>query len=334
MTYLTRYLQEHVPDLEITVHQARYSERPVLKHLSVPFALSVFAISCLRQRIDIVHLNVAPRGSTWRKMLYAVTALGLGRRVVVHLHGSGYDQFYQALSPWRKTAVRMFFARATKVVVLSSYWKRFMLSEVGVLPSKVVEIANGVPSIVEPVKRIRSDVATIVFLGHVGHRKGIDVLVDALADLAHKGLRWTAIVGGNGDVEAATARARDAGIAHNIAFLGWVGEKKVDELLRLADIFVLPSRAENQPVAILEAMARATPVVATNVGAIPEQVVHGETGLLVAPGVASALSDALETLIRSRALRVSLGNAGLKRFQELYSVQSCAERFAKLYRSL
>ena len=97
---------------------------------------------------------------------------------------------------------------------------------------------------------------------------------------------------------------------------------------------MLASRAENQPLAILEAMARSLPVVATNVGAIPEQVIDGETGLLVEPGDAVALAAALATLLRSPELRARYGEAGLKRFAALYSISSCAERFAALYRSL
>jgi glycosyltransferase involved in cell wall biosynthesis len=335
MIYLTRRLQTHMPDLEISVHKTRLTERPLLKHLSIPLSLAAFTFECLRRRIDIVHINVAPRGSTWRKMLYQAVAIALGKRVIIHLHGSGYDGFFDTLSPQRKKVVRAFFGRATVVVALSSYWKQFVVSELGLPPSKVVEIPNGVPAVSG--ERARSTVAAaplIVFLGEVSHRKGIDVLIDALAHLSGNGTPWTAAVGGNGDVAAAVARAREAGIGDQIDFLGWVGEAKVDELLRSADIFVLPSRAENQPVAILEAMARSTPVVATNVGAIPEQVVDGETGLLVEPGSSDSLAQALETLLRSPELRARFGSSGLRRFEERFSVASCAERFAALYRSM
>lgn len=333
MTYLTRHFDAHIPDIKISIHRSRYSDQPVLKHLSAPFALAAFAAECLLRRVDVVHINIAPRGSTWRKMLYQAVALALGKRTVLHLHGAGYDQYYAELSAPRQAVVRKFFARGTVAVALGDHWKRFMLSQLALPASKVVEIANGVPA-VDLGEKPPNAVPSIVFLGEVGHRKGVDTLIDALARLSSTGLAWTATIGGNGDLDAARAHARRVGVEDRVDFLGWVDETKVDELLRTADLLVLPSRAENQPVAILEAMARAVPVVATRIGGIPEQVLDGRSGLLVEPDAPDALAQALESLIRSPDLRLAFGKAGQQRFEELFSVASCAERFAQLYRSL
>ncbi|HWU14405.1 MAG TPA: glycosyltransferase family 4 protein [Caulobacter sp.] len=333
MTYLTRHFDAHIPDIKTSIHRSRYSDQPVLKHLSAPFALAAFAAECLLRRVDVVHINIAPRGSTWRKMLYQAVALGLGKRTVLHLHGAGYDQYYAELPPTRQAVVRKFFARGTVAVALGGHWKRFMLSQLALPAGKVVEIANGVPA-VDLDQRPPNAVPSIVFLGEVGHRKGVDTLIDALARLSATGLPWTAAIGGNGDLDAARAHARRVGVEDRVDFLGWVDETKVDELLRAADLLVLPSRAENQPVAILEAMARAVPVVATRIGGIPEQVLDGRSGLLVEPDDPGALAQALESLIRSPDLRLAFGKAGQQRFEELFSVASCAERFAQLYRSL
>jgi glycosyltransferase involved in cell wall biosynthesis len=334
MTYLTRHFDAHIPDVKISIHRSRYSDQTVLKHLSAPFALAAFAAECLLRRVDVVHINIAPRGSTWRKMLYQAVALALGKRTVLHLHGAGYDQFYAGLPAARQAAVRKFFARGTVAVALGSHWKRFMLSQLALPASKVVEIANGVPAVGDLGEKPPNAIPSIVFLGEVGHRKGVDTLIDALARLSSTGLDWTATIGGNGDLDTARAHARRVGVEGRVSFPGWVDETKVDELLRAADLLVLPSRAENQPVAILEAMARAVPVVATRIGGIPEQVLDGRSGLLVEPDDPDALAQALETLIRSPDLRLAFGKAGQQRFEELFSVASCAERFAQLYRSL
>ena len=88
-----------------------------------------------------------------------------------------------------------------------------------------------------------------------------------------------------------------------------------DELLRLyreADIFVLPARGDCLPQAIAEAMACGLPVVSTTVGAIPEMVVDGETGLLVTPGSPARLAEAISRLAGDRALRQAMGRAGLQ----------------------
>lgn len=330
--YLTRHIQAHIPDIETHVYRSRYSDNAVLKHLTAPFALAAFAVQCGVGRIDVAHLNVAPRGSTLRKQLYQGVAKALGMRTVLHLHGSGYDEFYADLPTKHQAAVRAFFARADAVVALGDHWKRFMLTELRLPAAKVVEIPNGVPA--APVARAPNAAPAIAFLGEVGHRKGVDVLIDALARLKADGLAFTATIGGNGDLETARAHAERAGVIDRIAFPGWVDEAGADEVLRGADLLVLPSRAENQPVAILEAMARGLPVVSTRIGGIPQQVLDGETGLLVEPDDAAQLAQALAALILSPERRAAYGQAGLRRFEAHFSVAACAERFAELYRSL
>ena len=168
----------------------------------------------------------------------------------------------------------------------------------------------------------------------MGERKGVDVLLAALAQQAARGIAWRATIAGNGDIDAARAAATAYGIADRIAFPGWVDEDAVRALMRTADLFVLPSRAENQPIAILEAMAAALPVVATTVGAIPEQVVDGDTALLVPPANADRLAEALARLLPDAALRRRMGAAGRARFAAHFAIDGTADRFAALYREL
>lgn len=174
----------------------------------------------------------------------------------------------------------------------------------------------------------------IAFLGLIGQRRGTDVLIEALAMLARRNVPFRAVIAGNGAVEEAIAQAKALNIIDRLDFPGWIGEAEADAVLNAADIFVLPSRAENQPVSILEAMARGVPVVATRVGAIPEQIDDGTSGLLVNPGEAEPLAEALERLILSPDAHAAMGAAGQVRFASDFSVAACARRFADVYRSL
>ncbi len=333
MTYLSRAIAARHPGIILSAHATRLTQRRLLNHASVPFGLAAFAWACARGRVDVAHINVAPRGSTWRKGLYVAVARAFGTAVILHLHGSGYDAYYAGLGLRRQAAVRALFGRAHHVVALSGFWAAFIRDCLKVPGDRVVEIPNGVPAVAGAAPRAagEEDVPRIVFLGELGPRKGVDVLIDALARLAGEGLAWRAVLGGNGAVAAAQAQAQRLGTADRIDFPGWVGEADVDRYLQGSDIFVLPSRAENQPVAILEAMARARPVIATTIGAIPEQVIDGETGLLVPPGDVEALAGALRIVLTDAPRRAAMGAAGLARFQRLFSVEACAERFVALY---
>jgi len=335
LTYLTRYLRECVADVDPIVLRTRYSDRAVLKHATMPLALAAFVLACLVRRIDVVHINVAPRGSTWRKALFQRAALAMGRPVILHLHGSGYDDFYAGLDSRRQAAVRRMFRRASRVVSLSGYWTNFLQTTLQTPRDRIVEVPNGVPAAPAPRRKPSSSAPPVLlFLGQVGHRKGVDVLLQALQGLRAEGLAWRAVIAGDGEVEQAAATAAAMGLGEQVEFAGWVNEAGANDLLAAADIFVLPSRAENQPVAILEAMAHGLPVVATAIGAIPEQVADGESGLLAPAGDAGALQRALSDLLRSPERRRQMGEAGRRRFQAQFSLASTGERIAAVYRAL
>lgn len=332
--YLVRGLHQAAPDIRVRQLAARPTVAPLLKHLSVPLWMGLFAFALVRDRVDIVHVNVAPRGSTWRKMAYAALARRMGKRVLLHLHGSAYDEYFQSLGDKRQDMVRRFFGSADAVVTLSERWTCFMIDDLHVAPERVVEIANGVPAAPDLHSPAPGGVTRIAFFGAVGHRKGTDVLLQALAALADRGVAFEAVIGGDGDVDSMRDLARRLSLDDRVRFLGWVDEATVDRELRRSDIFVLPSRAENQPVSILEAMAHALPVVATRVGAIPRQVDDGVTGLLVDAGQAAGLTDALARLAEDAELRRTMGQAGLAQFRARFSVEACAARFGQLYREM
>jgi glycosyltransferase involved in cell wall biosynthesis len=159
-------------------------------------------------------------------------------------------------------------------------------------------------------------------------RKGIDVLLDACARVTGD---FRLEIFGDGSLRAeleATGRVR--GIP--ALFHGYVADApaRLGEL----DVFVLPARAENLPMAILEAMAWAVPVVATRVGGVPELVADGITGLLVEPDDPGALGRALEALVQDPALRESFGRAGARRVASEFDSSLVAKRMMALYEEL
>ena len=116
-----------------------------------------------------------------------------------------------------------------------------------------------------------------------------------------------------------------------MVFEGHVPRGRVPALLAQARLLVLPSRYENFPLSLLEAMSCAVPVVTTRVGGIPEMVADGETGLLVAPGDPEALAAALRRLVGDPALARRLGDAGRRAIETTYSWEAVATRIVDLY---
>lgn len=331
--YMRHEFARIAPETPVQIHYSREGSGGVRLHLSVIPSLLSLTRKIIKREVDVVHLNVAPRGSTFRKMLFLLPAKLLGARVVVQLHGSGFNEFYARLRAPAKLIVRRFFHSADLVVVLGHFWAEFVSRELDVDPHKVLEVSNGVPD-----PGMRADPGTtpprIVFAGAVGERKGTDVLLRALAKVRDNGTPFICDILGNGEVEKYRALSVELGLSEAVFFHGWQDMDAVRGAMAKSSIFVLPSRAENQPVAILEAMAVGLPVIASQIGAIPEQVADGESGLLVEPGSVESLYTALAELTRFADKRINFGANGRKRWQEKFSIEANARLLLEAYHSL
>jgi glycosyltransferase involved in cell wall biosynthesis len=150
----------------------------------------------------------------------------------------------------------------------------------------------------------------ILFVGRLVRQKGLDVLIAALA-LLPKHLAWTLVLVGDGPERAAlTALAARHEISARVQIRGWVDKAAMPAVYADADLFVLPSRDEGMPNALLEAMSAGLPVIGTRIRGTADVVTSGETGLLVGAEDAEALSRALASLIENPTARETLGRAG------------------------
>lgn len=177
------------------------------------------------------------------------------------------------------------------------------------------------------------DVLCIV--GRLTPWKGHLTLLEAVAAVAARRPRVRLVVGGEvafwerAYEDELRAHADRLGIADRVLWLGFRDD--VPDILRLCDVFVLPSVDEPFGRAIIEAMAVARPVVATRSGGVPEIVAEGETGLLVAPGDASGLADALLALLSDPGRARLMGERGMARARECFDVRRVARQVQELW---
>jgi glycosyltransferase involved in cell wall biosynthesis len=159
-------------------------------------------------------------------------------------------------------------------------------------------------------------------------------LLHAYAHLAQEDARIVGLAVGEGpDRAALEALARSLGLGPDrLRFLG--ARADVPDLLRAADVFVLPSRVEGLPLAVLEAMAASLPIVATAVGGVPEIVEHGVHGLLVSPGSPGALAGALESLAYDPARRLDMGAHAFVRARDECSLAAMARAYDAVYEEI
>lgn len=169
----------------------------------------------------------------------------------------------------------------------------------------------------------------LLAVGRLTAQKGVDVLLDALAQPGLK--RAVLDVVGDGDWRGRLeAQAERLGLAERVNFLGWRDRDALAAVYRAADVFVLPSRDEGMPNVLLEAMASGLPAAASRVAGAEDLVAEGETGFLVRPEDPGALAAALKRLVDDAALRRAMGAQGRARAENLFSWRAAAAAYLDL----
>jgi len=165
------------------------------------------------------------------------------------------------------------------------------------------------------------------FVGRLVPEKGVEDLISAARLVRNEIPRAIFLIGGEGPDRERLERL--AAGEPNIRFLGRVGE--IERFYAALDVFVLPSLWEGLPLVVLEAMASATPVVATDVGGTAEAVRNGECGFIVPARSWRPLAEAIVKLLRSSTLRKEMGTRGREVVSREYECARMVEEFSRLY---
>jgi sugar transferase (PEP-CTERM/EpsH1 system associated) len=232
-----------------------------------------------------------------------------------------------------------------RYVALSQDLQGYLVQRVGIAPSRIEQIYNGVdadrfrPALDGARDRAAMpfDAAEHVVFGTVGRMQTVKhqiLLARAFVDLLTQApsLRTRARLAmiGDGPLRAdAMAILATAGLSD----LAWLpGERRdVAELLRALDVFVLPSLAEGVSNTILEAMATGLPVIATAVGGNPELVDDGRTGRVVPPDDVAAMASAMRQLIEDAGLRLAMGRSARAEIEQRFSLQAMVQAYRTVY---
>jgi glycosyltransferase involved in cell wall biosynthesis len=280
----------------------------------------------------LIHIHLSSRASFWRKSIVCVLARLMRHPYILHLHGSEFMEFHSKESGvWAQRFIRWNFAHAARVLALSQDWRDKILqicpdAAVLVLPNAVT-----LPNHAAEQRTRLGNNMTILFSGRLGLRKGVFDLIKSFAEVSTEFPQARLICAGDGDLIAAQALIAELKLERCVSLTGWIDSKKIHELYASAAIFVLPSYAEGLPMALLEAMSWALPVITTPVGGIPTVIQHKGNGMLVAPGAVGQLTEALRVLLASSEQREILGRAARQTIERDYSLSASVERLIQYY---
>jgi glycosyltransferase involved in cell wall biosynthesis len=284
-------------------------------------------------RVDVLHVHLAHGGSVVRKALPLGAARVAGVPAVVHGHSYDFGGWFDRLPSLARAAVRRVLVADHWVVLgerhVNEYAGRLQLTD-----SRISVLHNAVRIPDTPVSQSGVELVHAVSLGRLGVRKGSYDLIAAVAALdntVRSRLRVT--LAGDGEVNEVREAVTAAGLNETIHVVGWLNPTERDQLLRAAHIFVLPSRDEGLPMALLEAMAGGLALVTTMVGSVEEAVSDGVTGLIVRPGRPGQVAEALTALVTDELLRARLGAAARCRATD-FGLERWYGRLAQLWNDL
>jgi len=310
----------------------RMSARNVALAIS-QYARFLYALG--RFRPQIIHIHTS-QGFGWLKDLFFVLAGKLhGCRTVLHVNAFDHEWLYDKWPRIIRYYVRTIATLADAVIAVSGEWREWLAEIVPRDHLWVVRNCVPVTMIPDPPSDHYGKEPVALFLGSIGPRKGAYDLFEAMGKLGAAGLAPHLLMAGyeegEGELARARARVRELMLQDHCKLLGSVAGAEKLELLRAANLFVLPSYHEGLPLAMLEAMAAGLPVLATPVGGIPELIQDGYNGFLVSPGDVDALADRLCLLSGDAHLREVMGRRNREIAERQLDVRPCVGQIVALY---
>lgn len=305
--------------------------------LTLPSTLMTLHRLLRALRVEVINAHYP----TLSSVVFAVMkALGLTRaRFVLSFHGQDAVNASR-LSGWQGRLFRFMLSRADVTTACSHGLAQQLQSLFPVECSTVEVVHNGIdPDAIEqelagaltsPLQQ--TGASYLLCVSSYVPKKALEVLVDAFALVSRDQPDLCLLIAGRSGPELArvSKRVAERGLAQRVTLLIDVQHGDVTRLMRRATMFVLPSREEPFGIVLLEAGLASLPVVATRVGGVPEVISSPELGLLVAPDDATALADAISTLLADPQRAAALGARLSEHVRHQFSARACALRYLQL----
>lgn len=224
------------------------------------------------------------------------------------------------------------FANQANKIIATCKSARDSLMSIGVRPDKVSLVYTGIDldAYVQRSHSDRDNRPTIGIVGRLSGLKGHDELIKAMSLVAYEIPEILLLIVGDGpEKQRLQKMVCSLSLESQIEFIGHVSN--IIPYLSKMDVFVLPSQGEGLPLSIIEAMACGLPVIATNVGGIPDLVIQGKTGLLLSESTPDSLSEAIIKLIKNPELSHAMGNKGRQRAQKYFSSDRWIYELEKIF---
>jgi len=316
-------------------HEVPIARYPLFQYPPYTLALATKLATLAREHpIDILHAHYAiPHTAS---AYLAKQMLGdQAPKIVTTLHGTditllGLDESFYEITRFclqqsdGVTAVSDYLARETH--------EKFCTDCPAEVIHNFVDLERFNPSRFDAELRRKYACPDEFLVGHLSNFRWVKRPQDVIKTFHHIARHHSAkllMIGDGPDRETAERLADERGLKDRVIFVG--SDQDVEDLLPLLDLFLLPSEQESFGLAALEAMACGVPVIASNVGGLPELITHNVSGYLFPMGEYDAMGDAAETLLRDKEVHKRL-SVGARKRAEQFSQSKIIDRYENLYR--
>jgi glycosyltransferase involved in cell wall biosynthesis len=305
------------------------TDRLVKRRVSPAYARGVRRLIRVKT-FDLVHAHIYASA-----VAAAIATRKTGPQLVITEHTEASWQTW-----WTRRVSRWAHGRASHTIAVSTPIRRRLIEKDRVPPDRV----SLIPNAVVPAPDDPPDLSGVLpdgwpegpLVGVVARlqpEKGVATFLEAAARVSRFSPETRFLVAGDGPLcEELQGLAERLGMEDRVLFLGYRSDARA--LMGLLDVLVVPSMTEGSPLIVLEAMAAGVPVVASDVGGVPDQARHGEEGLLVPPGDPEALAGAMGELLRDPKRARRLGAAGRRRTENGFSHETLVRRIEGVYRAV
>jgi len=284
-----------------------------------------------KERIDVLHTHNSPA-------LFDGSVAALMAGVRTHIHTDHARDFpdrlrYMVAEHLCSHLVYRFVGVSDHTSENLVKWEKISRRRLRTVPNGI--IAPEVPAAFDPAEKRRelgipTGVPVIGTVCRLMPQKGLEFLLQAAVQLRERVPDFVILIAGEGgEKDRLEAEIRELDLGGQVRLLGL--RLDVPELLRIFDVYALPSRWEGLPMAVLESMAAGVPLVASAVGGVPTAVRDGVTGILVPPCRVEELAEGLATLLLDRELRLKLGRGARQVFQEEFTARQMVRRYERMY---
>jgi len=276
------------------------------------------------KKYDIIHFH----GGDLTFPLFSYT---VKKPKIFHSHGFSLD-FYK-----RYFLSRLILKSVADLYISISKKMRRELIDLGIPKNKIRLLLNGIDAKTFHPSEKKSD-NLVLFVGRITYAKGLHILLESLRYLKKK-IHLVIIGPSDWDIEyfreiLVRMENENKKGEHKITYLGSQEQTNIIEWYQKASVFVLPSFREAFAIVNLEALACETPVIATNIGAIPEVIQHGKNGILIPPNNAIKLAEAIQYLLDNKDVRARFGREGRKFVVENFSYSVIAKKLPRIYEEM